>query len=142
MDWKDIITWLLVIVGWFIVHIVTMSRERLKENRDAALRIVEEIRRVEEISVEFQTSTEFSDEKYDLLVWRISRIAMAIYRPPLKHLQISTDIVIKFRQNLTMNTDKSKFVTQSHNEEIIKNIHEATDNLISEIEVQKYIYFT
>lgn len=142
MDWKDIITWLLIITGWYTVHKATMSRERLKENRDATLRTIEEVRRVEEVSVEFQTSLVFSDENYDLLVWRIRRITMSLYRPPLKHLQISTDIVIKFRQSLTKNTDKSTFTTQLHDAEVINNIHEAADDLINEIEVQKYIYFT
>lgn len=142
MDWKDIITWLLVIIGWFVVHTATVRREDLKEKRDTTLRIIQEIREVEDIAIEFQTSSEFLEENYDILVWKIHRITSALHRPPLKFLKISTNIIISFRQNLTSNTDKSSFITQSHTSENIRNIHEAADNLTNEIETQKYIYFT
>lgn len=141
MDWKDFITWLLVIAGWFFIHMATLRREERKESHDTARKIVDEIRIVEEKAVEFQTSINFSDENYDMLVWKLNRITTALYRPPLKFLNISTNKIISFRQQLTANTDKSSFKTQSHNDEVIINIHEAADDLISEIEVHKYIFF-
>lgn len=119
----------------------TMHREERKENREAVTKIINEIRIVEDKAVEFQASNNFSDENYDILVWRLNRITTSLYRPPLKFLNISTNKIISFRQKLTANTDKSSFKTQSHNDEIIINIHEAADNLITEIEIHKYIYF-
>ncbi|MBV6447256.1 hypothetical protein [Nitrosomonas sp.] len=86
-------------------------------------------------------SFSIDDENYDILVWRLNRITTALYRPPLKFLNIPTKKIISFRQKLTANTDKSSFKTQSHNDEIIINIHEAADDLVTEIEIHKYIYF-
>jgi hypothetical protein len=44
MNQHDFITWLLIIVGWLVVHFTTLKREKRKENREAAYKIVEEIK--------------------------------------------------------------------------------------------------
>ncbi len=141
MNWGDLITWILVIVGWLFVHGATISREKNKEDREASRKIIEEIKIVEKLSIDFQTSQNFSHQNMDMLLWRVSRIIRALQRPPLKFLHIPTDILVSFRQNLTRNTDKSKFHTQLHDGEIILKIHESTDDLIEEIEANSNILF-
>lgn len=142
MEWKDIITWILVILGWFFVHKATMSREEWKEKRESINSIIKEIKEVEELCINFQTSIKFSNQAQDTLIWKVNRIIKALYRPPLKYLHIPTEIIIRFRQRLTYNTDKSTFSTQAHDGEIISSIHEVIDDLIDEIDAGKNIYFS
>lgn len=142
MSQHDFITWLLIIVGWLVVHFTTLKRERRKENREAALKIVEEIKILEGMAVRFHSSEKFVHQDCDSLIWQINRIIRKLQRPPLKYLHIRIELMTRFRQNLTQNTDISTFSTQAHDGEVILNIHEITDELIDEIEAGRDIYFS
>lgn len=142
MDLNSFITWLLIILGWLFVHIATLQRERRKERRDTAFKIIEEIREIEAKAIKFQSSSEFNSQDFDSLIWRINRIINKLQRPPLKYLHVHVNMMMRFRQNLTQNTDFSTFVMQTHDGNIIRCIHEVSDELIDEIEAGIDIYFS
>ncbi len=141
MEFKEFFTWMLVVLGWFVIHAATINREVRKENREATTKFVEELRKVEDLAVSFQTSETFSENDYHVLIWKIQRITSALHRPPFRFLKISTGVIIDFRRGLTANTDKSSFLTCSYSDDIIINIHDVSDRLVLEIEIQRYIYF-
>lgn len=137
-NWANTLTWGMVLVGWFVVHYATKSRERHKENREAVARIIEEIKAVENLAVKFHTSEKFDSQTSDSLIWRVNRVNRTLQRPPLKILDIPVRLMVRFRKELTLlNTDSSTFLTQTFNSEIVKGTRAVTDELLEKIEAAR-----
>lgn len=142
MEYANLITWILVIGGWIAVHFATLSRERRKESREAVSKIIDDLRLIESLAVVFNTSDKYDFSCSVSLIWRVDRAIKTLQRVPLKTLHIPTELLTRFRQALTTNTDKSSFLAQAHDSEIVNEIHHITDELIDEIEVAKYLIFS
>lgn len=136
--WANTVTWGMVLVGWFVVHYATLSRERRKEKRDTCSRIIDEIKTIENLAVTFHTSEKFDSQTSDLLIWRVNRVIRTLQRLPLQTLDIPLGLLIRFRKGLTLqNTDASTFAPQTYHGEIIKSIRTVTDELLETIEAAR-----
>lgn len=136
--WANTVTWGMVLVGWFVVHCATLSRERRKEKRDAVSRIIEEIKTVEDLAVTFHTSEKFDSQTSDLLIWRVNRVIRTLQRLPLQALDIPLGLMVRFRKGLTLlNTDVSTFAPQTYHGDIIKGIRTVTDEMLETIEAAR-----
>lgn len=141
--WANIVTWGLIVLGWFIVHRATLSREHRKEKRDSVSCIIEEIKAVEKLAVEFHTSDKFDSQASESLIWQVSRVTRTLQRPPLQALEIPLGLMVRFRKGLTLqNTDASSFVSQTYHCNIIKGIRDVTDEILETIEVARDRCFT
>jgi hypothetical protein len=42
-DWTHVVTWSLVLGGWWVVHLATLNRDRRKEKRDVSVQVCKNI---------------------------------------------------------------------------------------------------
>lgn len=120
------------------MHTATLSRERRKEQREAAHRVIEEIKDIEESALAFHTQAGHSQQSADGLTSRINRMIRSLQRAPLKVLDTPLGPMIRFRKSITLeNFDSSTFSTQHAESTLLYSIRAATDDLIGVIESQR-----
>ncbi len=138
----SIVTWLIVLGGWIVVHSATLARERRKEKRDAANTLIEAIKAVEQFAVCFHTAEKYDSSASDALIWRVSRLIRILQRPPLKAMDIPLNLMVRFRKGITLkNIDPSSFTTQTYHSDLIRDIRNATDEMIESIEAARDVCF-
>ena len=134
-NWANAVTWGIVIVGWLVMHRMTLSRERRKEKRDATNCIIDEIKAVGHLAITFHTSEKFNPQTSDILVWRVNRVIRTLQRLPLQTLDIPLGLMVRFRKGITLrNTDASTFESQQYHGDLIKGIRLVTDEILETIE--------
>lgn len=132
---SQLITWLLIIAGWVIVHYLTLTRERQKEIRDLKSKIVEYILEIEKRSIAFHQSPNHNSDEARNLVAEIGRVSTAIARRPLSLLCISPRVIRQFRSGVTLkNFDPSSFQSQPATSRLLSDISLRTEALINALE--------
>ncbi|WP_396956623.1 hypothetical protein [Nitrosomonas sp.] len=143
--------WLLVIGGWYVIHRTTLIRERRKEKREEIDRVLEEIRAIESIAIDFHNSEVFDKKANSNITLRIDRLSRKLQAPPtFNELKITTQLMIEFRKTITLeHFDKSNFPSivqrimkgnpypATSIEILIRDINSATDDLVDCIEAEK-----
>src|SRR5689334_10731024 len=86
--WANLVTWVLILVGWYIVHLATLERERRKERRELVQLTLEALRELEADAAKYHTAATFDSIALDALVYKTGRIIRSLQRVPLKELQI------------------------------------------------------
>lgn len=131
----QIVTWLLVAVGWVIVHYLTVTRERQKEIRELKSKVIERILDIEQRAIAFhQASSHSADEARGLLA-EIERISSAISRQPLSVLSVDPKARRQFRRSVTLrNFDLSNFHPQAANSKLLSDISLAAECLTNSLE--------
>lgn len=131
----QIITWMLIVVGWVMVHYLTLTRERQKEVRELKSKLVEQILEVENRSISFHQAPNYSQDHARSLVAEIERISSAIARKPLSILAIEPKVVALFRRSITLkNFDQSIFSSQSADSRLLNDISLRTEILTNALE--------
>lgn len=151
---KLLISWTLIIGGWFVVHIATLRRERRKEKREAINIVLKEIRDIENTAIEFHNSKDFNKKVADDLTLKIRRLAQKLQIPPLSDLGVPLGLMVEFRKTITLkHFDKSDFPSKIQRimkgdpypatsiDALIEDINFATDELIDFIEAAKNTMF-
>ena len=132
------IPWVLVLLGWLIVHKLTLNRDRRKEKRAIADQIIEKLQKLEVLTVNFHTSNTFDALKAEEVSLNIERVIRSIQCTPMDEIAVPTSYLVCLRQAMTRkNFDISDFITQSHGSEILRNIRVVVDDLTSQIESRK-----
>ena len=136
--WLQGVTWLIVIAGWVVVHYVTLARERRKEKRDTAKQIIGNLQDLEKLAHDFHRANEFDEFAAQTVSIRTERLIKTLARNPLSELRLPYELSKELRQSITRrNMDRSTFVPQETSSEIIRDIRNATDDLIDAIEEGK-----
>ncbi|MCX7176016.1 MAG: hypothetical protein NT159_19250 [Proteobacteria bacterium] len=132
---SQLITWLLIVAGWVIVHYLTLTRERQKEIRDLKSKIVEHILEIEKRSIAFHQSPNHRPDEARNLVAEIDRVITTIARQPLSLLCISPLVLRQFRSGITLkNFDPSRFQAQPSTSRLLSDISLHTEALINALE--------
>lgn len=127
----QIITWVLIVVGWLIVHYLTLTRERQKEIRELKSKLIERILEIENRSISFHQASSYSQDEARSLVAEIERVSSTIARKPLSSLAIEPKVVAQFRRSITLkNFDQSIFNSQSANSRLLHDISLRTETLM------------
>jgi hypothetical protein len=130
-SWASVISWILVIAGWFIVNRQSNHRETRKEIRTDLIDFYRFLDGIEEAA--FKYHTQGADE---LLARRIKRdiatISHRIYLIQRKQLQCEwAGKVMRMRQAVTMtNFDSSTYVRRDTSDPIFDEIAVRKANLI------------
>lgn len=128
------VTWLLVILGWIVVHYLTVVRERQKEVGDLKTQVVESILQVERDAIAFHQSAGHDSERARMLVTDLSRIGQAIANPPICMLCVHSRPVREFRKSVTLrNFDPTNFRSQHPSSRLVSEITRCADDLIAAI---------
>jgi hypothetical protein len=132
---QAIVTWFLVVVGWVVVHYLTVIRERQKDFAERVKTITATIYELEAEAIAFHESEIYDPSKGRRIVVSIDRIAKALSKPPLSKLLVSTAHTIALRRSITLrNFDKSGFTRQGEDSSIIAGIARACQRLIDAID--------
>lgn len=133
--WTNAVSWGLIFLGWFVVHKITLRRERRKEKREAAHKICIELCELERLAINFHTAQVHDSRNATDLRQSVVRLIRHLQREPLTELKISNQSLILLRQSITrQNADPSDFSAQTADSDLVRNIRDATSDLIEVIE--------
>jgi hypothetical protein len=127
---RPAIDWALIIGGWYLVHRMTLHRERRKEGREAVSGWVRELKELQKDALGFHRSKEFDSLRRRDLQARLHRLGGAAKRRPLDRLQVPDAKLVKLRQAISAhNFDPSDFQPQEDASELLDGICEAVDEV-------------
>lgn len=134
-DWThQVVTWLLVIAGWIIVHYLTVTRERQKEVRDEAKTICREIHELELRATNFHRSPTHDFGEAQAILSQMNRISSALASKPLSNLGVAPAEVRRFRQSVTLrNFDPRGFEPQTPDSALIRDIGLRSEQLAASV---------
>ena len=134
---------MLVLGGWYAVHIATLSRERRKERRDASKAAIDELGKLAVEARKLHSAATFDVNQADLVIYKTQRIIRALQRPPLLDLDLSISKMVRLRKSITLNnTDASSFCSQCTYSPILLEIRAAIDELIESVEERRDVRWT
>ena len=131
----DIVTWLLVFIGWAVIHKATLIRDRRKEKREISMQICKDIAELQSAAIDFHTASHFNVRKSTDLAQQVERIILRLQKPPLSELNIPLGRMITLRRQITKhNIDPTDYKSQPDDSPIIFGIRNAVTDLIIVIE--------
>ncbi len=135
-EFYQVVTWVLVILGWVVVHYLTVVRDRQKEIRDLKLKVIQAISEAETMAIEFHTAKGFDSAKAQKITSMIQRISSDMTRPPLASFQNYSSVAKEFRQAITLkNFDASQYLSQQTSSEIVADISYAAEKITRILEI-------
>lgn len=128
-------TWIIVIIGWFVVHHLSTKRDQRKEARERLDQYIHGLRALEERAVKFHQFTSYQADVARGLLFDIQRYHSKLNRHPFCSFEISPCLKINLRKSITLkNFDASKFACQPANSPILGNIANAFDDIEDQLE--------
>ncbi|MES9901581.1 MAG: hypothetical protein ABW168_02730 [Sedimenticola sp.] len=128
------VTWLIVIVGWFIVNHQNNNRETRKEilaKLDGTINLINE---VEGVAIKFH-SGDYDKNISRSILTQIDRISRAIASSHMPMPKNMTYKVVCFRKSITLlNFDESEHVFKALNDPLFDKIAAETQSLVDAIE--------
>ena len=137
-DWSGIITWAILFLGWFVVHKVTLIRERRKEKRETAKQFCTDLRELEIAALDFHTADNRNGRKATDLRQQVERVILQLQRKPLSQLNVPLSRMVVLRQRITRNNmDPSDFGSKLADDLFIYEIRNAITDLIASVEDER-----
>lgn len=125
---------LLIVGGWWVVNHLNLKRERRKEYRERAERLVSEFLRIEEQALAFHRADTYNAHDARSIQAAIDRALRLLSHRPLDQLNIELALRYKLRQAITRkNFDASAFVQQPAESELLDGIASAVEQLCTRI---------
>lgn len=109
LDIVNLITWLLVVVGWILVNWQNNIREGRKELYSRVTKIIQLIEKTEKDAITFHTSKDYNAELNAEVFRSINKIVHALENLPFDPKIQAT----QFRQGITANNFEEDEFTQS-----------------------------
>lgn len=130
----QIITWAIVVYGWFIVNRQNNRRELRKETRATVDMLKERLEKLEEIAISFHCS-EFDLSKSTEIVREIQRIYQIISRLELLSDEELSKVTKDLRRSITLkNFDKSSHKRLLEDSPVLDSIYRSINEFIDDIE--------
>jgi len=134
-DWTHVVTWLLVLGGWGVVHWATLCRDRRKEKREISANVCKNLLALQDNAIDFHTAQYFEVRKSTDIAQQVERVAIQLQKCPLEELQIPIARIVALRQRITrQNIDPTSFAPQSADSNLILEIRNAVTDVIAAIE--------
>ena len=129
-DLSNVVTWLLVILGWVLVHYLTTVRERRKDIGEAVAGLVDRIYELEDDAIKFHKAESFDHFAARDIVTEVSRVSMDLVTAPFSALRIRPDLMKQVRRSMTLqNFEEARFKSLPANNQVIGKIGAAADDL-------------
>lgn len=136
--WVHGVTWVVIVAGWYMVHLATLSRERRKEKRDSAKQLVSDLHEIEKSARKFHGAEKYDEYGASELAMLCDRFIKVLQRAPFNELKIDPSLMTALRRAITCdNIDRTAFSQQAAYSEVQRNIRCATDDLIDAVEDAK-----
>ena len=134
-DWTHVVTWSLVLGGWWVVHLATLNRDRRKEKRDVSAQVCKNILALQGNAIDFHTAQFFEARKSTDLAQDVERVAIQLQKSPLQELEIPISRIVALRQRITRrNIDPTDFMPQPVDSILVLEIRNAVSDVIFAIE--------
>lgn len=131
----QIVTWILVIVGWVVVNRQHNQRETRKELRAQLDKVRDTVFKIEGLSETYHTDESPSGSDAKQIKILIQRVGAAIDRLMLLESREAQKRIIALRQAITLhNFDTRVHKAQGQSSEIIANINSSVDALLNDLE--------
>jgi hypothetical protein len=146
MGWTQIVTWISVIAGWWLVNRQNNIRENRKEIRALIDKIQLSLDEIESQAIQYNTNEQSSELAFQLKRSLNQKLRSKLDVLKLRKLNLDKcDTFLKqFRQAVTLeNFDTSSFRPQHISDDLIKKIWLTKDKLSNELEkcfAKKYQY--
>jgi len=128
-------TWIIVVLGWFVVHHLSKKRDQRKEARERIDQFIVALRAIEEKAIEFHQSDSYKGDVARSLLFDIQRIIAKLKRHPFCSFKVDHNLLKELRRAVTLkNFDSSKFVCQPANSAILSNVANAVDDIEDQLE--------
>lgn len=128
-------TWIIVIIGWFVVHHLSTQRDQRKEARERLDQFILALREIEEKVIQFHQSDTYKGDLARTLLFDIQRIITKLKRHPFGSFEVSPNLLKELRRAVTLkNFDPSKFACQPANSPILGNVANAVDDIEDQLE--------
>lgn len=129
------VQWITLILGWFVIDRHNNRRELRKEKRTVIDRLLVELETVENIAVNYHTSSHHQTEIARDIKVRLNRIAKLIKRESLLTPKVFNHRMVEVRRTITIrNFDTPDFISQPQESDILAAIAAAKDALVHELE--------
>lgn len=128
----QIVTWIVVALGWFVIDRQNNKRELRKEHRALVTQLTDDLDNIASTSIEFHKSKKFNSSESKKIKLGIQRIANNINR---NLLVTDSKKIFYFRRSITgTNFDPGVFQQQNEASQILTDILEYKDELVEELE--------
>lgn len=137
LEWSQVITWLVVITGWYVVNDKNNDRENRKEVRSLIDSIQNMLDDIEKEAIQYHTNDQSEELSFQIKRNLNNNLSSKVKVLKLKGFEIGKcDKYRKqLRQAITLkNFDTNDFQPQSFTSEIIRDILTSKGNFINEIE--------
>lgn len=133
--WGSAFTWVLVFVGWCVVHQATLARDRRKEKRDVSARFCSDLLKLQADAIDFHTADKYDSRKSHDVAQQVDRIVGQLTKVPLVELNVPYERFIALRQAITMNnSEASDFKPQPLDALLVFDIRNAVMDLVDAVE--------
>ncbi|WP_186057589.1 hypothetical protein [Burkholderia gladioli] len=141
-DWTTSIPWLIAVLGWGVTHLFSEGRERRKEVRGQIDKVYETLSKIVRDANEFHRATARSDAAARDLVGKLRLLERQMNRIGCFDVDDFGPAIIQLRRSVTLrNFDRSEFVTQDADSDVLEGISAAAENVEDEMERQyRYSY--
>lgn len=137
LEWSQVITWLVVITGWYVVNDKNNDREKRKEVRSLIDSIQNMLDDIEKEAIQYHTNNQSEELSFQIKRNLNNNLSSKVKVLKLKGFEIGKcdKYRKKLRQAITLNNfDTNGFQPQSFTSEIIRDILTSKGNFINEIE--------
>lgn len=137
LEWSQVITWLVVITGWYVVNDKNNDREKRKEVRSLIDSIQNILDDIEKEAIQYHTNDQSEELSFQIKRNLNNNLSSKVKILKLKGFEIGKcDKYRKqLRQAITLNNfDTEKFEPQAFTSEIVRDILNRKGNFINEIE--------
>ena len=137
LEWSQVITWLAVITGWYVVNDKNNDREKRKEVRSLIDSIQNMLDDIEKEAIQYHTNNQSEELSFQIKRNLNNNLSSKVKVLKLKGFEIGKcdKYRKKLRQAITLNNfDTNGFQPQSFTSEIIRDILTSKGNFINEIE--------
>lgn len=131
----QVVTWIVVIIGWYVVHRLTLKREKRKEARERIDVFLKSLHDIEEKAISFHRSDGFKGDIARALRFGIQRSISSLNRQLFSMFTINPGLLREFRHAVTYrNFEPSNFSSQPPDSPILSDIANAVDEIEEQIE--------
>jgi Mg2+ and Co2+ transporter CorA len=140
----QVVTWILVIIGWTVINRQHNVRESRKEMRAQLDILRKSVLQVETRAENYHIAEKHSDEEARKIKVELTRVANIVDRLQLLNQHEQEHRIIKLRKSITLNNfDSHEHKQLSLDSNLIAKINSAVDDLINSLEQsykQRYKY--
>ena len=138
----DAVPWIIAAVGWGATHLLSEARERRKEVRAQIDKLSDRLAKLQDDAIKFHTQAAYDDRGSAAILSEIDRMERLVARNSRFDSDCFIAVIIQHRRAITYkNFDKSAFVQQPFDSDLLAEVNVTTQAFEDELEAQYRISY-